>query len=183
MNLDPVLAKADVTMIPSAVIKIPTLQGEISMKEMIKRLFYVRRGTVKADMQNEKSLDLRVALCALFVEMSVIDGEFTEKERNTVISVLKQDYGLPDEYADTLIASSESELAKSTDLWGFTRLINEECTVKEKERLIEMAWKIAFADGRLEAHEDYLMHKLANLLHISHGKLMAAKQKAKKAGG
>ena len=40
-----------------------------------------------------------------------------------------------------------------------------------------MVWKIAYADGRLDKHEDYLVHKLAKLLRLTHNQLIDAKLK------
>ena len=42
---------------------------------------------------------------------------------------------------------------------------------------IEMIWQVAYADGRLDSHEDYLVHKLATLLRLDHKQLIEAKLK------
>jgi uncharacterized tellurite resistance protein B-like protein len=39
-----------------------------------------------------------------------------------------------------------------------------------------------YADGKLDKHEDYLVHKLANLLRLTHKQLIEAKLKVKKSG-
>jgi uncharacterized tellurite resistance protein B-like protein len=51
--------------------------------------------------------------------------------------------------------------------------------MEEKLQIIENVWRIAYADGRLDKHEDYLVHKLATLLRLSHKQLIEAKLKAK----
>ena len=43
--------------------------------------------------------------------------------------------------------------------------------------IVEMVWKIAYADGFLDKHEDYLVHKLANLLRLTHKQLIDVKLK------
>ena len=68
--------------------------------------------------------DVRVATCALFVEMARIDEKFTSAEVDTIISILQEKYGLSPEHADALLAEADKELAKSVDLWQFARLIN-----------------------------------------------------------
>jgi uncharacterized tellurite resistance protein B-like protein len=45
-----------------------------------------------------------------------------------------------------------------------------------------MIWRIAFADGNLDKHEDYLVHKLAKLLRLTHKQLIEAKLRAKEIG-
>ena len=40
-------------------------------------------------------------------------------------------------------------------------------------------WQVAYADKKISAHENHLMRKLADLLHISHADYIAAKMRAK----
>jgi uncharacterized tellurite resistance protein B-like protein len=120
-----------------------------------------------------------VAVCALFLEMSHVDGEFTESEREDILSLLKEHYGLSDEHVAVLMETSTKELEGSIDLWQFTNLINQNYSREEKIRVIEMIWQIVYADDRLDKHEDYLVHKLAKLLRLTHKELIDAKLKVK----
>ena len=58
-----------------------------------------------------------------------------------------------------------------------TNLINQNYSIEEKIRIIEMIWKLAYTDGKLDKHEDYLVHKLARLLRLTHKQLIEAKFK------
>ena len=118
---------------------------------------------------------LHIATCAILLEMAKIDGEFSDSERQNIISILKKNYHLADDEVSALIEASEEELEKSIDLWHFTNKINENYSPEEKMHIIETVWQVAFADGRLDQHEDYLMHKLAELLNIPHKHLIDAK--------
>lgn len=123
--------------------------------------------------------DIHIATCALLLEMSNIDGEFSDIEKENIISILKKNYQLSDENAAALLEASNEELENSNDLWRFASLINKNYSIEEKESIIEMVWRVAYADGHLDKHEDYLVHKLANLLRLSHRQLIEAKLKAK----
>jgi uncharacterized tellurite resistance protein B-like protein len=127
----------------------------------------------------DKQYNTRIASCALFLEMSRIDGEFDPSEQERIMSIIKRDFQLSEDDADALLKTSKEELDGSIDLWRFTKLINENYSAEEKLGIIETAWKIAYADGKLDKHEDYLVHKLAQLLHVDHNRLMAAKTKAR----
>ena len=151
---------------------------------MIDRLkkFFAKIGSDDSPGQKTHSdHDIRVATCALFLEMANIDGEFSEMERRHVVSILKRDFGLSDEEAGSLVDASEEELKDSIDLWQFTNLINQNYSMDEKIRIIESIWEIVYTDGKLEKHEDYLAHKLANLLRLTHKQLIEAKLKVKDA--
>ena len=100
----------------------------------------------------------------------------------TLLSILKEKYGLSKEYADALIVKAEKELEESVDLWQFARLINENYSNEEKIEIIETLWRIVYVDGKMNKHEHYLMNKLKNLLRLSHGQLIDAKLKVKYSG-
>ena len=123
--------------------------------------------------------DILVATCALLVEIARIDKTFTEDEMATILSILKDKYGLSREHADALIAEAERQLEESVDLWQFARLINENYANEEKMEIIETLWRIVYVDGKMDQYEQYLMNKMKNLLRISHDQLIEAKLKVK----
>ena len=149
------------------------------MIDMIKDFFSKSTDQGIQAQGKDRTHDITVATCALLLEISQIDGQFSEQERDHIMTVLKRNFGLSDEFAGTLIETAAKELEGSVDLWKFTNLINKNYSPEEKIAVIETIWRIAYTDGRLDKHEDYLMHKLANLLRIDHRQLIEAKLKAK----
>ena len=147
------------------------------MIDLVKRFFGKSAVGSPADKGEETSHDVRIAACALLLEMANIDGHFSESERESIVFILKRDYQLSDEHAAALIQAAGEELKRSIDLWQFTTLINQNYSTDEKLQIIEMIWKIVYVDGRLDKHEDYLAHKLANLLRLTHKQLIDAKLK------
>ena len=121
--------------------------------------------------------DVRVAACALFLEMGRIDGIFSPAEQELVLSILEEKYGLSRENAVALVEEAGSQREESVDLWQFARLINENYSVAEKLEIIELLWRIVYVDGHMDKFENYLMHKLSNLLRLSHRQLIDAKLK------
>jgi uncharacterized tellurite resistance protein B-like protein len=121
--------------------------------------------------------DINLATCALLLELANVDGKFNEQEKNNITDIFKTRYNLSESEVDKLIISSEAELEKSIDLWQFTNLINQNYTLEEKLKVIETIWEVALSDGKLEQHEDYLVHKVAALLRLSHKQLIDAKLK------
>jgi uncharacterized tellurite resistance protein B-like protein len=124
---------------------------------------------------------ITVAACVLLLEMARADDELAAAELDSVRKVLTAGLGVSPEEVDSILAIAGREQEEATDLWAYTDLINGHFDKAEKQRLIEMVWEIAYADGRLDQHEDYLVHKIANLLHIPHSDLIAAKLKVKNA--
>jgi uncharacterized tellurite resistance protein B-like protein len=49
----------------------------------------------------------------------------------------------------------------------------------ERITLIEMLWRVAWADKVLSDHEQHMMRKISSLLYIPHKDYIAAKQRAR----
>ena len=147
------------------------------MIDVIKRFFNKATPKVNEASGRNTEHDIRVATCALFVELARIDEKFTEEEMNTIVSILKERYGLSPEHADALIVEAERALEKSVDLWQFSSLINKNYSNEEKIEIVETLWRIVYVDGKMDQYEHYLMNKLQNLLRLSHDQLIAAKLK------
>jgi len=124
--------------------------------------------------------ELRVAAAALLVEMARADFNEDETELEKARELLSERYGLTLEAAADLLAAAQSESDHAVSLFRFTHLINQHFEMPEKLALMGMLWDVAYADGRLDKHEDALMHKLADLLYVPIAELMAAKDRAKK---
>jgi uncharacterized tellurite resistance protein B-like protein len=147
------------------------------MFDLVKK-FFSKEDSPGAEKGEEKTgHHIQVATCALLLEMANIDGEFSDAEKESIVAILKKDFSLTDEPAQALIEASHDELNGSIDLWKFTNLINQNYSRQEKQQIIETVWRVAYIDGRLDKHEDYLMHKLANLLRLTHKELIDAKVK------
>ena len=154
-------------------------KGSYNMIDLAKKFF--NKSTKKSFSEQGKGQnhDVSVATCALLLEMADIDGEFSQSEKNDIISFLKKDYSLSNKDAADLISASREELNGSIDLWQFACLINENYTLEKKIHVIETIWKVVYADGRLDKHEDYLIHKLGKLLRLNHKQLIDSKIKVK----
>jgi len=147
------------------------------MLNSIKRFFAKSTANEPYGSNQSGEHDVRVATCALLVEIARIDETFTEQELQKVLAILEDKYGLSKEHADALIAAAEAELKKSVDLWQFAKRINDNYTNEEKVEIVEMLWQVVYVDGKMNQYEHYLMNKLKNLLRLSHPQLIDAKLK------
>jgi uncharacterized tellurite resistance protein B-like protein len=145
------------------------------MIDIIKILFEKRAADSSGFKEEDASERIQVATCALLLEVANSDSDFSDIEKDNIITILKKDFHLSDEYVTELMATSGRALKKSVDLWHFTNLINENYSIEEKIKVIEMLWKVIYADGKLDKYEDHLVHKLSNLLRLTHKQLIEAK--------
>lgn len=147
------------------------------MIDIFKKFFSADTGGRSDAPEGQSEHDIRVATCALLLEMGRIDEKFSEAEMTAVIDMLKERYGLSDEHIDALMAVADEELAQSVDLWRFAERINRHYSQQEKIDIIELLWRLVFVDQKMNEYENYLMHRVGNLLRLSHKELMDAKVK------
>jgi uncharacterized tellurite resistance protein B-like protein len=122
---------------------------------------------------------LKIATCVILLEAVTADDIFSDHELHKIIELLKSKYEMTDSQLNELIVTSKKEREESTDLWYFTNLINENLTIDEKYDLMEMIWEVIYTDGTLDKYENYIAHKLRNLLNLDHNKFIDIKMRVK----
>lgn len=125
---------------------------------------------------------LQLATAVLLIEVMRADAESTGQEQATVLEILKERFDLPDAEVAQLSDLGHRTAKAANDLHQFTSRINRELELAEKIQIVESLWQVVYADGKISAHENHIMRRLVDLLHISHGDNIAAKMRAKPAG-
>jgi uncharacterized tellurite resistance protein B-like protein len=110
---------------------------------------------------------LALATAALLVQVSKADGDFSGNERAALTACLKDHFSLEDAAAAELIARAELDQADATCLYGFTRTIAKELDQGERQDILRLLWRVAFADNHIDNFEDNVLAKVAGLLGIS----------------
>jgi len=136
--------------------------------------------TVGNDADREQAL--RLAVAALLIEVTHLDHEVTPEEKAAVDLAVRRHMGLSGETVAELLQYAERERADSTDYYQFTLLINREYDAARKVELIELMWRIAYADDALHRYEEHLIRKIAELLYVPHRAFVAAKYRARQHG-
>jgi uncharacterized tellurite resistance protein B-like protein len=129
-----------------------------------------------------KAHTLELATATLLAEVARLDGSITPAEREAILAAIRARFHLSDEEARALIGLAEAESREATDYYQFTSLIRQRYSQEERQEIIELLWRAAYADQVLSAHEQHLIRKIADLLYVSHPAYIAAKMRAKEAG-
>jgi len=148
---------------------------------MISRLKKFLVSDVKPKIQSTEKIQKKIliATCVLLLEIAKADDEFLNEEKKVINTVLEKDFSVSREEIEEIIKKAEADRRESIDLWEYTHLINENFSHREKIMLIEKVWEVIYADDALDKFENYLVHKLADLLRLSHEDLIKAKLKIK----
>lgn len=121
----------------------------------------------------------QLAMAALLVEVALADNHFDPAEREHLLVLLERKFALPTEEQSALAELAKAEAADATSLHQFTQLVNRECSHAEKFALIKAMWELAYADGHLDKYEEYVVRKVADLIHVSHSEFIRAKSLVK----
>ncbi len=118
---------------------------------------------------------LRLAACALLVELARADGEFSEVERAHIADILVSEFQLTELGARELMTAADESLREAVDLHQFAAIINARYTLAERGELAELLWRVVDADGVLSQHEASLIRRMGGLLDLPPGALNAAR--------
>ena len=110
--------------------------------------------------------------------MTRADFSVTDAERTEVDRVLRERFGLDEDETRGLVELAELEVRTSSSLFQFTHLIDKHFTPDEKIAIVEMLWRIAYADAAKDHHEEHLVRKVADLLHVPHAAFLQARERA-----
>lgn len=118
---------------------------------------------------------IQIASCVILLEVAKFDFDFSSIEKETTKAILKNEFAIPEDAIEDLMKISEEKREDSVDLWEFTNVINQNFSREEKIKIIEAAWKIIYADDKLDKYENHYVHVLADLLRLRHDELIDAK--------
>lgn len=143
---------------------------------MLDRLLRMLDGSAPPAAPSED--DVRLAVAALLVEAARMDQNFGEDERAAIAGMLIERFSIQADDAERLIARADTKVADTAQYFPFTHNINQQMSPGEKTEVIEMLWRVAYADGTLDAHEDQLIRQIAGLIHVPDRDRMLARKRA-----
>ena len=108
----------------------------------------------------------RLAVAALLVHLSAVDGTVLPEERQAIRGALKGYYGLSDAEVERLIADATRKDAESVDFYRFTSALTT-LPDAEKIEVVRMMWQVVFADKENHEMEDNMVWRIAELIHVS----------------
>jgi uncharacterized tellurite resistance protein B-like protein len=124
----------------------------------------------------------RLAAAVLLLEVARADYEHQPAERAALRAGLAREFKVPEAVLDALLSQAEQKAQQSVSLFEFVQTLNRTLSPDQKRSLLNLLWEVAHADGRVDPHEEHLLRRIADLLHLSHadfirGKLAAVEKK------
>lgn len=149
------------------------------MLHKIKRFF--DDNVSSATSQTDTEHAVRVAMAALLVEVAEADYHDAPEERESIVAIVKESFDLSEAETNEIVALARQEHAEAIDNFQFTHLINQHYSAVQRVEFIEKLWQIAFADQHLDKHEEHVIRRIADLIHVAHSDFMKTKLKVMQA--
>jgi uncharacterized tellurite resistance protein B-like protein len=148
------------------------------MLRTLKDLFTGGAGNEMQADQAGGSTNVELAAAVLMVEISMADSSRQHVEMEAMTDALQRLFGLTESRARSIVELAEREADHSVSLHEFTSLLNSMMTMQEKITVIELLWRVAYADAVLDKYEEYYIRKIADLLYVPHRDFIKAKHQA-----
>ena len=136
-------------------------------------MFQALKGFLKSVVTGEEDRltfqddDHRLAAAALLVHIVAVDGVVDDAEKEALNNTLKEHYQLTPEMTEDLIEAATKRDNEAVDLYGFTSVLKRNLEIEERLKILEMMWKLVYADGMVHEFEDNTIWRVAELLGIS----------------
>jgi uncharacterized tellurite resistance protein B-like protein len=122
-----------------------------------------------------------LAIAVLLLETARADYQHAPAELEAVREALLGLLQLEPAEAERLLEEAREEARRSVSLHGHLHALKARMSADEKRGLVGALWRVAHADGQVDALEEHLIRRLADLLHVPHHEFI--RQKLSTGGG
>ena len=122
---------------------------------------------------------INAATC-LLLSIAYADEKLKEKEISVVKEIISDFFSLSKESTDSFYIDAIDNIKKSTDLFKFGKILNDEFTYQDKLDFIGCIFEVAFIDGELHYIENHRIKLIANILNLDHTDLIKSKMEIKR---
>ena len=105
-------------------------------------------------------------LAGLLIEAAMADGVLDQDERTSISHALTSQLDLSDEEVGSIIDKAVIAQKDRIEIHPLLRAIRSETDAEGRIAIMEMAWMVVLADGKMHEYEAQLMRRLAGLLFV-----------------
>lgn len=142
---------------------------------MLKKVSEWFKAQLKESSEESRPHTIELATAVLLYEIMRADDRFEEQERLVLQQRLEKHFTLGESELKSLLELTTQEVNQAADFVQFTRIINSHYDMPQKREILDSLWHLAYADGKLDAHEEHLIRRIADLLHLPHSQFIQSK--------
>tara|TARA_B100000424_G_scaffold53717_1_gene38526 strand:+ start:1317 stop:1781 length:465 start_codon:yes stop_codon:yes gene_type:complete len=136
------------------------------MKKFIEKLFKRKSSENKNEDLTSSSL-IEEAVAVLLLRAANIDGKKDAKEIDAIKKLIIKQFNYDEQKTNALIDSASDKEESSTDLFEWSKIINDHYDLDSKKIVFSMMCEIICADGLIDPFESNFIRRLSGLLYIS----------------
>ena len=140
---------------------------------------FFKKKKVEEPVNKYSKEEVLLVSASLAYEVAKSDGDIGETELDKIKDQLEDVKRHVDKEASELLSKIESKSDESVSFYDLVALVNEKFTLDQKHMLVRFLWDVAYADNILEADEERLIRRIADLLAIKDVKVLRLKDDAK----
>ena len=122
---------------------------------------------------------VRLAVAVLLHEARRADYAEGTRESAAAERAVAEIFGLDGKQSAELLAQGREKAQHLTSLFAPIAAVKRAYSMEERIRLVEHLWRVAFAEGGLDPHEDHYVRKVAHLLYVPNTQAMLARNRAR----
>ena len=126
---------------------------------------------------------VELAAAVLMTEVARSDFSVDDAERAVMQEALQEQFHLSASDAESLLETADTKAADGTSTYDYLSTINDKLQYQDKLLVLTALWRVAYADGVLEKHEEALMRKFGDLLYVPHRDWIQLKLKIAESSG
>ena len=129
----------------------------------------------------EKKNDFEIDLIGsvLAYEVARSDGDIDQEELSRLLEEIKKISNSVGKSEGDILNLIEIYSQDSVSFYEFIEDININFTKEDKLLMISFLWEVAYADSKLDLHEERLIRRIADLIKVKDIEVLKLKDKAK----
>jgi uncharacterized tellurite resistance protein B-like protein len=147
------------------------------MLDLLKKMFSA--GETDPHEPGQHTVDeLHLAAAVLLIETARMDDAIGDDERGVIVDLVRARFELPEEEVSSVVELADEVADNAVELSRFTRRVRDGFNHDERVEMVEMLWRVVYADGVVHDHEANLLRRVAGLLYVSDRESGAARKRA-----
>lgn len=111
--------------------------------------------------------ELHLAAAVLLIETARMDDTIGDDERGVIVDLVRARFELSEEEVSSVVELADEVAENAVELSRFTSRVRDGFDHDERVEMVEMLWRVVYADGVVHDHEANLLRRVAGLLYVS----------------
>lgn len=121
--------------------------------------------------------ELHLAAAVLLIETARMDDTIGDDERGVIVDLVRGRFELTAEEVSSVVELADEVAENAVELSRFTSRVRDGFDHDERVEMVEMLWRVVYADGVVHDHEANLLRRVAGLLYVSDRESGAARKR------